>query len=92
MAAPKKMKMAKAYSFYVPADGSEVHLHVGDIVEGAMLAKVREAHKDFLTFIDDEIEEVEDEGRVKDQKLTEPEKPAKVKDEDPKDPDKQKKL
>jgi len=88
MAAPKKMKMVKTYSFM---EGNEmITLNAGDIVEGKMLAKVKEGHKDFLGYIDDDLEEDDDEGRVKNAKLTEAEKPAKPKDEDPKDPDKSK--
>jgi hypothetical protein len=84
-----KMKMAKTYSFM--DEDTMVTLNAGDIVEGAMLKKVREGHKDFLVPVYDDLEEEDDEGRIKGAKLTEPEKPAKPKDEDPKDPDKPKK-
>jgi len=88
--AAKKMKMAKTYSYM---DGDVmITLNAGDIVEGVTLAKVRDGHKDYLVAIDEDLEDEEDEGRIKDLRLTAPEKPAKAKDEDPKDPDKQKKL
>lgn len=91
--AVQKKKMSHEYSFISdPTLAVTTTLFVGDIVEGEMLKFVKARHPEYLVSVDEDLEEEDDEGRIKDLRLTEPEKPAKPKDEDPKDPDKQKKL
>jgi hypothetical protein len=90
MAAAKKKKLAKEYSYLVGS--KSVTIASGTVIEGEILARLVASHPDWLVPVDEEIEPETDEGRLKDLRLTETEKPAKPKDEDPKDPDKAKKL
>lgn len=86
-----KKKMSHEYSYISDAEhGVATTLLVGQVVEGETLKFVKARHPEYLINVEDEVEEEDDAGRIKDLRLTAPEKASKPKDEDPKDPDKSK--